>query len=261
MKHLMTALFLLLPAIASADPRSAPAGAAGGPCLPAIAAAERSEGLPAHLLRSIAFVESGRPDPATGRIVPWPWTINVAGTGYFHASKEEAIAAVRLFQASGIRSIDIGCAQVNLLHHPDAFASLDSAFDPQTNANYAARFLKALHRASGSWPLAAAAYHSQTPDIGYGYARKVMAIWPNADRYGALPAPGRGAASRPAVDYSIYTPEFATRLRRMDQDLARGMPAGSATGLVWINRPAEPVPVAPPGPRRPARRDHRRAPG
>ena len=48
-----------------------------------------------------------------------------------------------------MRSIDIGCAQVNLMHHPDAFASLEQAFDPMANADYAARFLKQLHDTHG----------------------------------------------------------------------------------------------------------------
>jgi soluble lytic murein transglycosylase-like protein len=163
------------------------------------------------LLQSIALVESGRPDPGTRRVLPWPWTINVAGIGYFYASSEEAVLAVHAFRANGIRSIDVGCTQVNLFYHPNAFASLESAFDPRSNADYAARFLKSLHASVGNWPLAAAAYHSQTVERGHAYARKVMAIWPNAARYGALPAP-TGATAAAGADYSMYTPEFAARL-------------------------------------------------
>jgi len=259
MKCAWAALLLMLPAVAAAEPTTPAADAASDLCLPAIAAAEQRERLPRQLLRSIAFVESGRTDPATGRIIPWPWTINVAGTGYFFATKAEAIAAVRSFQASGIRSIDVGCAQVNLQHHPTAFSSLDSAFDPQTNLAYAARFLRSLHAASGSWPLAAAAYHSQTPDIGYEYARKVMALWPGAERYGPLPLPS-AARRGPATDYSIYRPEFAARLRRMDQDRAR-QPQPATTGPVWVKRPPDPVPLPPAGSRRTTARDPRYRPG
>ena len=42
------------------------------------------------------------------------------------------------YRAQGARSIDVGCMQVNLLHHADAFASLEQAFDPVANARYAA---------------------------------------------------------------------------------------------------------------------------
>lgn len=151
--------------------------AAGNPCAPAIAAAERSWRLPAGLLPAIARVESGRLDPQTGVVHPWPWTINAEGTGHFFDTKEEAIAAVSALQARGVRSVDVGCMQVNLLHHPLAFATLDDAFDPQANAHYAGNFLNALNRQTGSWPLAAAAYHSQTVEIAADYQRLVMAAW------------------------------------------------------------------------------------
>ncbi len=86
-----------------------------------------------------------------------------------------------------MRSIDVGCMQVNLMYHPNAFASLDEAFDPSANAQYAARFLNALYGASGSWVQATAAYHSETPAIGADYQRRVMARWqPNI--YGASQA-------------------------------------------------------------------------
>src|SRR5579884_4260905 len=108
-------------------------------CSRAIALAERGAGLPAGLLPAIGRVESGRPDPLTGGVQPWPWTINAEGVGHFFDTKADAIAAVQALQAQGIRSIDVGCMQINLMHHPDAFATLDEAFDPLANARYAAR--------------------------------------------------------------------------------------------------------------------------
>ena len=90
-------------------------------CLAAIQAAEGALHLPPGLLGAIAMVESGRLDPRTGRPAPWPWTINVAGAGFFFQTKEEAIAAVEAARATGVRSIDVGCMQVNLMYHSDAF--------------------------------------------------------------------------------------------------------------------------------------------
>src|ERR1700721_4178174 len=77
-------------------------------CVPAITTAENSLRLPPHLLEAIAEVESGRPDPSTGRLQPWPWTINAEGVGAFFMTKADAIAAVRSLQARGVRSIDVG---------------------------------------------------------------------------------------------------------------------------------------------------------
>ncbi len=146
-------------------------------CEAAIDAAEAAARLPARVLSSIALRESGRIDPDTGRIRPWPWTINFEGTGHFYESKADAIAAVQAIQATGAQSIDVGCMQVNLEQHPDAFVSLDDAFDPQRNATYAARFLTSLFASLGDWGTAIAAYHSRTPGIGEPYRDEVVATW------------------------------------------------------------------------------------
>ena len=154
-------------------------------CHAATSSAEQSSGVPDQLLSAISKVESGRADPSTGVVQAWPWTINAQGIGHYYASKAEAIAAAQAFQAQGVRSIDVGCMQVNLSYHPEAFASLDQAFDPQANATYAARFLQDLFRQQGSWPHAAAAYHSLNPGPGADYQRRVLDTWAQPDRAAA----------------------------------------------------------------------------
>ncbi len=156
-------------------------------CPQAIAAAEQAHAIPPRLLAAIGRVESGRPD-SSGEVLPWPWTINAEGQGRFFDSKAEAVAAVRALQAQGVQSIDVGCMQVNLMHHPDAFASLDQAFDPVANADYAAGFLRRLFAQTNNWADAAAQYHSATPGLADDYRRKVMTAWGGAD--GAVPAAG-----------------------------------------------------------------------
>ncbi len=159
----------------------------GGPsslCRSAIRNAEHAVGpaLPANLLGAIAVVESGRRRVDTGRIEPWPWTINAEGVGAFYETKAAAIAAVQALQARDVRSIDVGCMQINLMHHPDAFASLEQAFDPQANANYGARFLSQLRSQTGDWIAAAGIYHSATPNLAADYRRLVLAVWPGAGK-------------------------------------------------------------------------------
>src|SRR5579863_8202540 len=170
-------------------------------CRAAIATAERANGIPPHLLAAIGRVESGHRDPATGDWHPWPWTANAEGQGYFYDTKAQAVAAVRDMQARGVQSIDVGCGQINLMHHPDAFASLDQAFDPQANEAYAARFLKELFALTGDWPKAAGMYHSATPELGDDYRQKVLAVWPEEQRLagliGATPLAQSWAATMP----------------------------------------------------------------
>jgi hypothetical protein len=161
-------------------------------CRDAIGVAEASQAIPSHLLAAIGHVESGRADPLTGVVSPWPWTADINGEGHYYSDKQTAIAAVRAAQARGIQSIDVGCLQINLLQHPDAFASLDQAFDPMANAGYGASFLRQLHDQTGSWPLAAADYHSQTPALGNAYAQLVMRAWPEELRLAGQGEPDPG---------------------------------------------------------------------
>ncbi|HVZ08761.1 lytic transglycosylase domain-containing protein [Rhodopila sp.] len=156
-------------------------------CRPAILAAERAFGIPDHLLAAIARVESGRRDSASGTFDPWPWTVNADGEGSFYETKAEAIAAVRTMRARGVRSIDVGCMQISLLHHPDAFASLEQAFDPTANATYGARFLSELHARTNAWPRAVEMYHSATPELGQPYGRLVYAAQPAEQRLAGGP--------------------------------------------------------------------------
>ncbi len=174
---LLLALMAAAPAALARPAAEAAPAAPVGLCQAAIARAERegTPGLPPRLLAAIGRVESGRRDPVTGAFGPWPWTINAEGRGSFFPDKAAAIAAVRALQARGVRSIDVGCMQVNLRHHPNAFASLEQAFDPLTNARYAARFLRELHAgpAGGNWLRAASFYHSQTPGFAAAYLSRV----------------------------------------------------------------------------------------
>ncbi len=139
---------------------------------------EREYGIPVHLLAAISSIETGRYHKGLGMALPWPWTINVEGKGYFFPTKAEAVAETKRHLANGRQSIDVGCMQVNLKHHPTAFNSIEEAFDPEKNVGYAARFLRTNYSDLGnSWVKAAAAYHSRTPSRGNPYLQKVAGAW------------------------------------------------------------------------------------
>ncbi|WP_338030154.1 transglycosylase SLT domain-containing protein [Gluconacetobacter tumulicola] len=191
----VVAIALLLPArMALARPPEASL------CIAATAQAERDLHVPDGFLNAMSRVESGKPGP-DGTISAWPWTITAAGIGHYYSTRAKAVAAVEAFRQQGIQSIDVGCMQVNLQQHPDAFASLDMAFDPVTNALYAGRFLLQMYDKTGSWPRAAAAYHSQTPGIGTPYQWKVLEAW-------AIPQDGRD--QQPPSRQSSHAPALST---------------------------------------------------
>ena len=141
-------------------------------------------------MRAISLAESGR--PLDGRLAPWPWTVNMEGEGRWFSNPEELLTWVRGRQAKGARSFDLGCFQVNHLWHGAAFEGLEDMLDPESNARYAARFLRALRDETGSWEIAAGHYHSRTPDLAHRYRSRVLSI--AAD----LPEPfGPGPDARP----------------------------------------------------------------
>jgi hypothetical protein len=230
----LCALLVAIPAAARAD--KAAFLSPGLTCRAAIAAAEQAGGIPQQLMSAIGRVESGRPDPATGIVAPWPWTINVEGQGSFFDTKAQAIEAVRAAQAQGKSSIDVGCMQVNLMHHPDAFPSLEAAFDPMVNAAYAAKFLNELHAQTGDWARAAAMYHSATPDIGAAYERKVLAVWPEERRLAGGPPllAELGGTPRAGALLHLATPSAGVRGA---MPMGRGLAAYRAAPIALATRP------------------------
>lgn len=179
---LLTALsvpFLSLAAIAAEPGVRQPSWTElqSGKCTDGIAAAEQRHRTPPGLLLAIARAESGRPVPPLPGLQPWPWAVNADGAAMYFDSKPAAVAWTRQALDHGARQIDVGCMQINLQSHPTAFASLDEAFEPAANADYAARFLLGLQAdAGGNWYAATGYYHSRTPALAADYRERVAAI-------------------------------------------------------------------------------------
>jgi hypothetical protein len=174
----------------------AAADSQGGPddpwtlCARYAAEIEMRDDMPPYLLSAISKVESGRWLAADGSVHAWPWTVSSGGKGKFYATIDQAVAAVLALQASGHRSIDVGCMQINLLHHPDAFENLWVALDPARNIGYAAHLLQRLQSEARSWPKAVAYYHSRTSNLNRPYRQKVFRFWHEEWRQANSIAPG-----------------------------------------------------------------------
>src|SRR6202012_2592295 len=82
----------------------------------------------------------------------------------------------------GQRSIDIGCMQINLRYHPNAFRTMEDAFDPATNVAYGAQFFDSLPQLQGSWGKAVERYHPAEAGRRDEYREKVLAFWNNEAR-------------------------------------------------------------------------------
>ena len=137
---------------------------------------EETRDLPAGILSSISNVEAGRiigNKPKRG----WPWTVNHSGEGLFFENKLDAIQYVTSHLERGDLNMDVGCMQISLKWHSKQFSSLEEAFDPKININYAASFLTKLFNDHGDWNLAIKHYHSADPKKHLKYHKKVLAAW------------------------------------------------------------------------------------
>ena len=196
---LLSMALLGRPALAAADREAAPGLA--GLCEAAAERAARAEGVPLHLMRAISLAETGR--ALDGRLAPWPWTVNMEGEGRWFSEPQELLTWVRKRQSQGARSFDLGCFQVNHLWHGAAFESLEEMLDPEANARYAARFLRALRDETGSWEVAAGHYHSRTPELAHRYRTRVLDLAADLpEPFG--PAPGQGPGPTPGRERSSW---------------------------------------------------------
>lgn len=127
-------------------------------CASAARSAADQTGVPYDALLAISVVETGR------NLRPWPWTVNLGGEGHWLDTAEEAARLVQDALDRGATNIDIGCFQLNYRWHASGFASLEAMLDPEGNALYAAEYLARHFASTGDWSLAAAAYHSASPE-------------------------------------------------------------------------------------------------
>ncbi|MBD3785479.1 MAG: transglycosylase SLT domain-containing protein [Sphingomonadales bacterium] len=139
-------------------------------CEGAAVEASRRSGVPVSVLKAISLTETGR--KSGGSFRPWPWTVNMEGTGHWFETLDEARAYVFKEFKRGARSFDVGCFQINYKWHNQAFSSIDQMFDPLSNAMYAAKFLGELYAETGDWTAAAGAYHSRTKEYADRYSAR-----------------------------------------------------------------------------------------
>jgi len=115
-------------------------------------------GIPSAVLYAVALQESGT--RLRGRIVAWPWTLNVAGTPQRYATRAEACTGLRrALGRTPAKRIDAGLGQVNLGYHAHRYAQPCELLDPYRNLAIAAEILREQHIPGEDWLLAIGRYH------------------------------------------------------------------------------------------------------
>lgn len=168
----MTVLLSPLSAIAALDPEIRESKK----CSNLFTYFEKKYNLPKDTLHSISLQETRKRHEHFEFNLVWPWTVNVNGKGYHFKTKDQAIKFTQGQIDAGMQSIDVGCMQINLKFHPDAFSSLEQAFSPRRNVAYGARFLKDKYAQYGNWDKAIGSYHSATHSRSTKYSNKVKKL-------------------------------------------------------------------------------------
>ena len=141
-------------------------------------------GIPHTVLYAVALSESGKPLDTKG-FRPWPWTLNVAGQGYYFSSRTEAWQALQQLLGNGKTSIDIGLMQVNWRYHRSRLGSPWQALDPYHNLRVGARILQACLQQKGDCWSGVGCYHAPNdPERANRYRDQVQSRWQRLVRAG-----------------------------------------------------------------------------
>ena len=125
---------------------------------PAYQLAAQRAGIPSTVLYAVALQERGV--RRNGRIVPWPWSLNVAGQSHRYATRADACAGLQqAIRATPHTRIDAGLGQINLGYHQQRYASACDLLDPYRNLAIAAEILREQHAPGEDWLLAMGRYH------------------------------------------------------------------------------------------------------
>jgi hypothetical protein len=118
--------------------------------------------IPAAVLYGVALQESVMlfGEPRARRPLPWPWTLNIAGTPARFVSRVAAEQRLRESLRTGVDSIDIGPMGINWRYHKERLLSVERSLDPYWNLRVGAGLLTDHFAACDNWPEAVGRYHS-----------------------------------------------------------------------------------------------------
>lgn len=142
---------------------------------PAYQLAAHDAGVPSVVLFAVALQESGT--RLQGRLIPWPWTLNIAGSAYRYRTRASACRALRVaLSMVDATHVDVGLAQINLGFQRERFAEPCDALDPYRNLHAAASILHEQHIAGEDWLVAVGRYHRPAGGALASHYRRQVAV-------------------------------------------------------------------------------------
>lgn len=141
---------------------------------PAYQWAAQAAGVPATALFAVALQESGM--DWRGQLVPWPWTLNIAGTAHRYRNRVQTCVALRsALERLPASRIDAGLGQLNVGYQGHRVESPCQLLDPYRNLAIAASILREHYDAGGDWLIAIGHYHRPAGGVAaQRYRRRVQ---------------------------------------------------------------------------------------
>ena len=156
---------------------------------PAYQLAAHDADIPSTVLFAIALQESGI--RVRGRLLPWPWTLNIAGTPYRFATRQAACKALlQALARQDAKRVDAGLGQTNLGYHRQRFSSPCEALDPYRNLAVTAALLQE--------PAEALATRSTVRPWAVSPAQMPLAIRSSSSQSSTCMGRARSLAERPS---------------------------------------------------------------
>lgn len=129
---------------------------------PGYAAVASAYRIPPAVLYGVALQESvmlfGEPSRRTP--LPWPWTLNIAGTPERLPTRVAAERRLHAVLRAGIDSVDIGPMGINWRYHKHRLLSIERSLDPYWNLRIGAGLLAGHFADCADWAEAVGRYHS-----------------------------------------------------------------------------------------------------
>ena len=129
---------------------------------PGYAAVAREFRIPPAVLYGVALQESVMlfGEPRRRVPLPWPWTLNIAGTPARLPTRAAAEQRLRAALHAGIDSVDIGPMGINWRYHKHRLLSVERSLDPYWNLRVGAGLLAGHFADCANWTEAVGRYHS-----------------------------------------------------------------------------------------------------
>ncbi|RQR79182.1 lytic transglycosylase domain-containing protein [Burkholderia sp. Bp9012] len=138
---------------------------------PAYQIAANDAGVPSTVLFAVALQESGA--RFHGHLIPWPWTLDIAGVPYRYATAAQACGALRIaLRQWPATRLDVGLGQVNLGYQAQRYREPCELLDPYRNLAIAATILREQHNPGEDWLIAVGRYHRPAGGTVAAYYRR-----------------------------------------------------------------------------------------